>query len=137
MSVVDTASTVNNDDIKDDTEDNGYQYSEAEKIIIARVVYAESRGECFEGQVAVAQTVINRFESGKFGKTVKRVATTPNQFAYSRKWNKQNMKAVEEAILKRPHPKNMFYFQRSKSKRWRNFKYYKRIGNHSFYLSSD
>ena len=85
MSVVDTASTVNNDDIKDDTEDNGYQYSEAEKIIIARVVYAESRGECFEGQVAVAQTVINRFESGKFGKTVKRVATTPNQFAYSRK----------------------------------------------------
>jgi|GEM_PF-3853590 len=46
-------------------------YSAAEKKLIARVVYAESRGEPFEDQAAVAAVVINRYESGRFGRTLK------------------------------------------------------------------
>ena len=38
-----------------------YIITDAEKMLIAKVVYAESRGEPFEGQVAVASTVFNRF----------------------------------------------------------------------------
>jgi hypothetical protein len=109
-------------------------YSEQEKTYIARVVYAEARGEPFEGKVAVAAVVLNRFESGKFGRTVKKVVFARNQFAVSRRYNDECMAAVTAAIDQRDaFPDDMYYFQVSKSKRWRNFKYYTRIGHHSFY----
>ena len=40
-----------------------YNLSYEEKVYIAKVVYAEARGEIFEGQVAVAATVLNRYTS--------------------------------------------------------------------------
>lgn len=114
-----------------------YRYSEEEKIFIARVVYAEARGEIFEGQVAVATVVLNRFESGKFGSSVKRVVFARSQFAVSRKHSEQGMLAVEMAIQRRgDYPDNMFYFQASKRKTWRNFVYLERIGGHSFYCAA-
>lgn len=110
-------------------------YTDREKEMIAYVVYAEARGESFDGKVAVAQVVINRFESGKFGKSVKKVVYARHQFAVSRRYNDECMKAVEFAIDNMPHPKDMYYFQVSKRKKWRNFEYYSRIGNHSFYCA--
>lgn len=113
-----------------------YAYSEQEKAFIARVVYAEARGEIFEGKVAVAAVVLNRFESGRFGKTVKRVVFARNQFAVSRRYTAECMKAVEIAIdNKDAYPDDMYYFRVSKSKKWRNFDYFTRIGNHSFYCA--
>ena len=113
-------------------------YSEAEKQLIARVVYAESRGEIFEGQVAVATVVINRYESRLFGNSFSKIVFASDQFAIGGKYNSESLKAVEKAIEQLgAYPKNMYYFQVSKSKTWRNFVYYKRIGNHSFYLSAD
>jgi spore germination cell wall hydrolase CwlJ-like protein len=113
-----------------------YVYTEQEKAYIARVVYAEARGEPFEGKVAVAAVVLNRFESGKFGRTVKKVVFARNQFAVSRRYNDECMAAVNAAIDQRDaFPDNMYYFRVSKSKRWRNFKYHTRIGHHSFYCA--
>lgn len=109
------------------------EYTEAEKTLIARVVYAEARGECFEGQAAVAQVVLNRYESGKFGKSIKKVVYAKHQFAVGKKYNDENMQAVEYAISNRDYPDNMYFFQKSKSRIWRDFVYYIRIGNHSFY----
>jgi N-acetylmuramoyl-L-alanine amidase len=109
-------------------------YSNKDKILIAKVVYAESRGEPFEGQAAVAAVVINRYESGRFGKTIKRVVYAKNQFSVGKRYNKQNMAAVEKAIAEDKYPNNMFYFKRSKSHHWRNFKFYCRIGHHNFFL---
>lgn len=106
-----------------------------EKELIARVVYAESRGEIFEGQVAVAQVVINRYLSGQFGSTLKRVVFAPHQFAVSKRFNEENVRAVETAIADMPYPETMYFFRASKSKNWRNFAYYCRIGGHSFYLA--
>lgn len=40
-----------------------YNLTYEEKVYIAKVVYAESRGECFEGQVAVACVILNRYYS--------------------------------------------------------------------------
>lgn len=40
-----------------------YNFTEQEKKYIAKVVYGEARGESFEGQVAVAAVVINRYYS--------------------------------------------------------------------------
>lgn len=110
-------------------------YSNKDKILIARVVYAESNGEPFEGQVAVAAVVINRYESGRFGKTIRRVVYAKNQFSVGKRYKKQNMDAVEKAISEDKYPHNMFYFKRSKSRHWRNLKYYCRIGHHSFFLA--
>lgn len=119
-------------------EEDRYQYSEEEKIYIARVVYAEARGEIFEGQVAVATVVINRFESGQFGSSVKKVVFARSQFAVSKRHNEEGMAAVEAAIERKgDYPDNMYYFQGSKSKKWRNFVYLTRIGGHSFYCAAD
>ena len=119
------------------TEEEIYQYRFAEKEYIARVVYAEARGEFFEGQVAVAAVVLNRFESGRFGKSVRRVVMSRGQFAVSGKYNDIVMQAVETAIESRgQYPDNMFFFQASTRKTWRNFVYYKRIGGHTFFCST-
>ncbi len=116
--------------------DPAYAYSDEEKAYIARVVYAEARGETFEGKVAVAAVVLNRFESGRFGKTVKRVVFARNQFAVSKKYTAECIAAVEAAIEQNDsYPEDMYYFRVSKSKKWRNFDYYARIGNHSFYCA--
>jgi hypothetical protein len=151
--VVEDTSTYSEEETNDETEENDfryakwgnqindeedmYEYSEGEKIYMARCVYAEARGESFEGQVAVATVIINRFESGKFGSSVKKVVFARNQFAVSKRYNDKILAAVEEAIERRgDYPDNMFYFQASKRKTWRNFVYYKRIGGHSFYCSA-
>jgi spore germination cell wall hydrolase CwlJ-like protein len=119
------------------SEEGIYQYSEEEKFFMARVVYAEARGEIFEGQVAVATVIINRFESGEFGSSVKRVVLARSQFAVSSKYNDLAMSAVEAAIERRgDYPDNMFYFQASTRKTWRNFVYLERIGGHSFYCAA-
>lgn len=61
-----------------------YTLTYEEKLYIARVVYAESRGECFEGQVAVAAVILNRFVSNDpFFKndSIYSVVTQDSQFA--------------------------------------------------------
>lgn len=114
-----------------------YSFSERDKILIARVVYSEARGEIFEGQVAVATVVLNRYNSGLFGRSIAKIVFAPNQFAITEKYNSSGMAAVEDAIERMgDYPENMFFFQVSKNRTWRNFVYYKRIGNHSFYCAA-
>jgi len=115
-----------------------YGYSQSEKILIARVVYSEARGEIFEGQVAVASVVLNRFESGLFGRSIAKVVFASDQFAITEKYNASGMAAAEAAIESRDvYPDNLFFFQASKSRTWRNFVYYTRIGGHSFYRAAN
>lgn len=108
------------------------KYTAEEKEMVAFVVFAEARGECFEGMVAVAQVVINRYESGRFGNTIRSVVYSRDQFAVSKRYNDVCMAAVEYAIESSPYPNTMYYFQKSKRKNWYGV-YYGRIGSHSFY----
>ena len=55
--------------------------SEADQKMIEKVVYQESRGEPYEGQVAVAAVVLNRYKFNKKQKSIKEIVTAPNQFA--------------------------------------------------------
>ena len=113
------------------------KYSKRDMILIARVVYSEARGELFEGQVAVATVVLNRFESGLFGSSIAKVVFASGQFAITERYNSKMLLAVEAAIERMgDYPDNMFFFQASKSRTWRNFVYYKRIGGHSFYCAA-
>lgn len=51
---------------------------------LAIAIYHESKGEPLEGQLAVAQVILNRVENGRFGADVCGVITAPRQFSFVR-----------------------------------------------------
>lgn len=56
--------------------------SDAELDCLATAVWFESRGEALEGQLAVAQAVVNRAKSGRWGKGICGVIKAPRQFNF-------------------------------------------------------
>ncbi len=120
-------------------------YTEDDVAVIARVVFAESRGEDIEGMRAVAEVVFNRLESGLYGDTLKHI-TRRSQFCkatvktVTKKKNAAKyaecVDAVMYAIDNRALPSNTYYFQRADRKHWAGRKQimrYVRIGKHTFY----
>ena len=55
-------------------------YSESDIKLMANAVYGESRGEPYEGQVAVAAVILNRVQSSSFPNTVSGVIFQPGAF---------------------------------------------------------
>ena len=77
------------------------KYSERDLQIIANAVYGESRGEPYEGQVAVAAVILNRVEHPDFPNTVSGVIFQPRAFtavADGQIWLEPNERA-KEAVL--------------------------------------
>ncbi len=63
---------------------NGREWVEHDPHLLlwlARVVWAEARGECLEGQIAVAQVVLNRMASPYYPDSVTGVLFQPYQFS--------------------------------------------------------
>ena len=56
-----------------------------ESECLARAVYWESRGEPLAGQLAVAEVVLNRAQSGRFAPTLCGVVRQPFQFSFVRR----------------------------------------------------
>ncbi|CAG7595099.1 Spore cortex-lytic enzyme [Paenibacillus solanacearum] len=48
---------------------------------LARIIYAEARGESFDGQVAIGAVVLNRVQSTIFPDTIEEVILQPGQFS--------------------------------------------------------
>ena len=84
--------------------------------LMAKLVYAESRGEPFEGKVAVASVVLNRTLSQSFPNTIKDVIFQPKAFSCVK--NNQIIanpdqscyNAVFEAIKGKDPTNNALYF---------------------------
>ncbi|EPD53191.1 spore cortex-lytic enzyme [Paenisporosarcina sp. FSL H8-0542] len=77
------------------------KYSEQDLQLMANAVYGESRGEPYEGQVAVAAVILNRVEDPKFPNTVSGVIFQPRAFtavADGQIWLTPNARA-KEAVL--------------------------------------
>jgi len=55
-------------------------YSKDDINLLARLVYSESRGEPYEGQVAVGAVVLNRVKSTGFPNTIREVIYQKDQF---------------------------------------------------------
>src|SRR5947209_6711056 len=55
-----------------------------EELCLAKAVYFEARGETIEGQLAVAEVVLNRARSGRFASSICGVVTQPAQFSFIR-----------------------------------------------------
>lgn len=72
--------------------------------LLARLVYAEGRGEPYEGQVAIAAVVLNRVASDEFPNTVREVIYEPNAFSpvhdgnLTNKSDESTRKAVQDAV---------------------------------------
>ena len=62
--------------------DSGYGgFSNSEIDLLARIISAESRGEPYEGQVAVAAVILNRIEHPSFPNTLSGVIYQPGAFS--------------------------------------------------------
>ncbi|MDQ8736602.1 cell wall hydrolase [Paenibacillus sp. LHD-38] len=114
-----------------------------ELSMLARVIYAEARGEDYKGQVAVGAVVMNRLQSSKFPKTVKEVIMEPNAFSAVKDgqyWlipNQTAFKAAKAAVKGMdPTGNALFYFNPdiSKSVWFKTRTATKKIGNHLFTL---
>ncbi|MCA1319531.1 cell wall hydrolase [Bacillus tianshenii] len=120
--------------------------SEEEKDLLARLVHAESKGEPYEGKVAVATVVLNRVDSDIFPDSIKEVVTETSaggvyQFSpvkngeINKKADEEAIKAVEEAIAFRGDGNDSLYFFNpdKTSDEWiRTRTVTKTIGNHVF-----
>jgi spore germination cell wall hydrolase CwlJ-like protein len=57
----------------------------AEQECLANAVYFEARGESLQGQLAVAEVVMNRAASGRYPTTLCGVVVQPSQFSFVRR----------------------------------------------------
>jgi N-acetylmuramoyl-L-alanine amidase len=117
-------------------------YSQSDVEELARIIYWEARGEVIEGQLAVANVVINRVNSDDFPNTIKGVVSQENQFTpYSRSDYytvsvPDEYYAVAEIALAgdRVVDENVLWFRSdSKPDKWYKAVYTISIGGHHFY----
>ena len=124
----------------------GKQDLDAEMECLAGAVYFESKGEPLDGQLAVAEVIINRMKSGRFPSTLCGVVKQRSQFSFvkggkfppiargSKSWSNavgiahvamQDLadSSVEDAL---------FFHARHVSPRWK-LKRLAAVGNHIFY----
>ena len=62
-----------------------YSVRDDEQECLANAVYFEARGEPLEGQLAVAEVVLNRSRSGRYPPTICGVVTQRAQFSFVRR----------------------------------------------------
>jgi len=113
--------------------------------LMAKVVYAESNSEPFEGQVAVASVILNRVQYPKFPKTVEGVIKQKGAFSCVKNGDinvtpDQNSYTAVAQALKGVDPtgkSTFFYNPKIATSEWMkniNKKNIKYIGNHVFFI---
>jgi N-acetylmuramoyl-L-alanine amidase len=114
-----------------------------ERECLARAVYFEARGEPLEGQLAVAQVILNRVASGRFADSVCGVINQPGQFSFdkhrtpadSRDW--RTAKAIAAiaatAAWDAMAPRATAFHATRINASWSNLHKVGTIGNHVFY----
>ncbi|MGL4656746.1 MAG: cell wall hydrolase [Sarcina sp.] len=96
--------------------DSTLNISEADIDFMAKVVHAESKGEPFEGKVAVASVILNRVVDPNFPNTISGVITQKNAFSCVRNGrvdavpNSDSYNAVMEAIKGNDPTNKALYF---------------------------
>lgn len=113
---------------------------------LATAVYFESKGEPLEGQLAVAQVILNRVESGRWAPSICGVINQPRQFSFIRdgrsdeprraaQWRTAQAIALIAATDNwRPVVGDATHFHATRvAPGWRNLRRVSVIGNHVFY----
>jgi len=117
------------------------KYSERDLQLMANAVYGESRGEPYEGQVAVAAVILNRLESPDFPNSISEIIFQPGAFtavADGQIWLTPNERA-KEAVLDAmngwdPTENALYYFNpKTATSKWIwSRPQIKQIGEHIF-----
>jgi len=121
--------------------------ADAEHDCLAGAVYFESKGEPLEGQLAVAEVVINRANSGRFPSSYCGVVTQKRQFSFVRggripairrsspAWRKAVAIARIAArdLADSTVSNALFFHARYVSPNWRGLTRMAAVGNHIFY----
>lgn len=119
---------------------------DSELECLAGATYFESRGEPLEGQLAVAEVIINRAESGRFANSICGVVHQRGQFSFVRGGKmpsiNRNSRAWREALAVAQVAQDeewessasdaLFFHARRVSPKWR-LKRVAAVGNHIFY----
>ncbi|MEG0221651.1 MAG: cell wall hydrolase [Clostridia bacterium] len=115
--------------------------NESDVEILARVIYAEARGEPYQGKVAVGAVIVNRVKSSRFPNSIADVVYAPGQFCTVRD-GQINLRPSQEAFnaardaISGIDPSNgalYFYNPRTSTSRWIFSRPVKAaIGNHRF-----
>lgn len=124
-------------------------YTQQDLACLAEAIYFEARGEGREGQLAVAEVILNRAESRRFPSTVCGVVNQPQQFSYTiggpkpinnKKAYSKAVKVAENALSSttRDLTDGATYFHtRAVSPNWAyRFTRTAQIGHHIFYKTS-
>lgn len=114
---------------------------------LAQAVYFEAKGEPLEGQLAVAEVIMNRAASGRFPSSLCGVVKQKSQFSFVRgghipaaptasaAWRKAV--AIAEIAMndlaESRSSRALFFHARSTAPRWRGVSKVAAIGNHIFY----
>lgn len=124
------------------------QTSDVSHDCLAAAVYYESRAEPLEGQLAVAEVVINRTQAPNFRRTICGVVKQPNQFSFvrggaiplpdrnSRSWRRAVAvaKIARENLWSSRAAAALYFHADHVSPSWkRRFKAQATLGNHIFY----
>ena len=119
----------------------------AEQECLASAVYFESKGEPLEGQLAVAEVIINRKESGRFAGTLCGVVKQRGQFSFvrggripsvpkaSEAWRKAVAIAqiAQEDMADSAGSSALFFHADYVRPNWRGLTRVAAVGNHIFY----
>lgn len=123
--------------------------SREELMLLAKLIHAEARGECFEGQVAVGAVILNRLDSPHFPKTIPDVIYQKSSRIYqfspvgdgsiNLEPDERAVQAAVQALSgKDPTGGALFFYNPNLSAdQWiRTLPVMTRIGNHVFATSS-
>ena len=84
LGMMDSAKVLENDNSNSSnygvTGENNSNYTSSDTYLLAKCIYAEARGESYEGQVAVGAVILNRVRSSKFPNTISGVIYQKNAF---------------------------------------------------------
>jgi spore germination cell wall hydrolase CwlJ-like protein len=121
--------------------------SGAEQDCLAGAVFFEAKGESLQGQLSVAEVVLNRASSGRFPSSVCGVVRQRGQFSFIRggrfpaiprasaAWRKAVAIAhiAMEKLSDGPAPRALFFHAARVSPGWRGLTRVAKVGNHIFY----
>ena len=135
--------TPSNEQVITPTNRGAISLSEEDIYLMAAIVTLESGGECYEGQLAVANVIVNRLLNGYWGSTVSDVVYAPGQFGcissslldtYIQTGGQAScLQAVRDAVGGYNNVGSYMYFRTVRSANVSKYSSYTIIGNHVFY----
>ena len=111
------------------------EISESERILMAKMVYGEARGQSSDCMEACALVALNRLLDGYWGSTMTSVLTYRNQFNIAGTYTQECLDAVDAAISGSDALDNrtdILYFSSGRSYYGT---YYKTVGGNNFYAA--